>query len=220
MSKPGEPTAAGLDGVAGLDGSGGLDGSAGVDRSGGLDGSGGLDRSAGLDRLAESVVAAPARCGPVRVVAVDGGAAAGKSTLAAELARRLPRCVVMHLDDLLDGWAGQFSFAGRLRSQVLEPLAAGRPARYRRYDWIAGSFTDWVTVAVPNTLIVEGVSAIGACGKLASIGIFLDASRADRQQRWVRRDGPLQPEWSAWLDNEDLYFAEHPLPADTLVVRF
>ncbi|MDQ2838134.1 MAG: uridine kinase [Actinomycetota bacterium] len=153
------------------------------------------------------------------MVAVDGGAAAGKSTLAAELIGRLPDCAVLHLDDLLDGWTGQFSFAERLHSQVLAPLAAGRPARYHRYDWIAGRFADWVTMAVPDTLIVEGVSTIDACGTLASIRIFLDATRADRQQRWILRDGPPQPEWSAWLDNEDRYFAEHPLPTDTVVVR-
>jgi oligopeptidase B len=166
-----------------------------------------------IDLLSTAIRAAPARCGPVRVVAIDGGAAAGKSTLAAQLAAALPGSTVLHLDDLLAGWAGQFGYQQRLHSQLLRPLSNGRPGSYQRYDWHAGAFADRVAVPVPDVLLVEGVSAISGCGDLLSAAVFLDVERAERERRWVERDGPLQPEWRAWLDAEDAFFAAHPPPA-------
>jgi uridine kinase len=164
------------------------------------------------------IEAAEPRCGQVRVVAVDGGAAAGKSSLAMALAVRLDGGAVLSTDAMLDGWAGQFDFWPRLRSDVLAPLAAGRPGSYRRYDWHAGRFAETVPVPASRVLLVEGVSAIAACAGWLSVAIFLDVPRDVRERRWIERDGPLQPAWQAWLDNEDRYFGEHPLPADAVVL--
>lgn len=152
------------------------------------------------------------------MVAVDGGAAAGKSSLAMALAVRLDGAAVLSTDAMLDGWAGQFDFWPRLRSDVLAPLAAGRPGSYRRYDWHAGRFAETVPVPASRVLLVEGVSAIAACAGWLSVAIFLDVPRDVRERRWIERDGPLQPAWQAWLDNEDRYFGEHPLPAGAVVL--
>jgi len=180
------------------------------------------DADGSLTRLAdlvEVVEAAVPRCGQVRVVAVDGGAAAGKSSLAASLAARLDGATVLSTDAMLDGWAGQFGFWPRLRADVLTPLAAGRPGSYRRYDWHAMRFAETVAVPVPRVLLVEGVSAITACAGWASVVIFLDVPRDVRERRWVQRDGPLRQSWREWLDNEDRYFPEHPLPAGTVLIE-
>jgi hypothetical protein len=168
--------------------------------------------------LADAIEAAQPRCGAVRVVAVDGGAAAGKSSLAAALATRLDGATVLSTDAMLDGWAGQFGFWPQLRDGVLEPLAAGRAGSYRRYDWHALRFAETVAVPVPRVLLVEGVSAITACAGRLSVAIFLDVPRAVRERRWIDRDGPLQQPWLEWLDNEDRYFSEHPVPADTVLL--
>ncbi len=170
-----------------------------------------------IDAVLAAVHATGPSCGSVRVVAIDGGAAAGKSTLAAALAAELDGAEVVHIDDLLDGWAGQFSYPDRLRAQLLQPLSEGRPGRYQRYDWVAGRFADQVAVPVPETLVVEGVSAIWGCGPYLGRGVFLQRPRATRLERWVARDGAVQAEWLAWLDAEDTFFAAHPLPAGTLV---
>jgi hypothetical protein len=47
----------------------------------------------------------------------------------------------------------------RLRHQVLEPLRAGRPARYRPYSWLPGGGLDelWVTVDATPIIVLEGV---------------------------------------------------------------
>ena len=163
--------------------------------------------------------AAEPRCGTVRVVAVDGGAAAGKSSLAAALAGRLDGAAVLSTDDMLDGWAGQFSFWPRLREQVLAPLAAGRPGSYQRYDWHAMRFAETVEVPVPRVLLVEGVSAAAACAGWVAVAVFLDVPRDVRERRWAERDGPLRQPWRDWLDNEDRHFAEHPLPPGAVVLE-
>lgn len=177
---------------------------------------------AATGRLTELVAlagAAEPRCGRVRVVAVDGGAAAGKSSLAAALARRLDGAAVLSTDALLDGWTGQFDFWQRLRAGVLEPLAAGRAGSYRRYDWHAMRFAGTVEVPVPRVLVVEGVSVLGACAGRLSLGILLDVPRPERERRWVDRDGPLGRPERNWLDAEDRYFAEHPAPPGTVLLR-
>ncbi|HEX8092365.1 hypothetical protein, partial [Jatrophihabitans sp.] len=147
------------------------------------------------------------------------GAAAGKSSLAAALAARLDGAAVLSTDAMLDGWAGQFSFWPRLHADVLTPLAAGRPGGYRRYDWHAMRFAETVAVPVSRVLVIEGVSAIDACAGRASVAIFLDVPRDVRERRWIERDGPLRQPWQDWLDNEDRYFREHPLPAGAVLLR-
>jgi pantothenate kinase-related protein Tda10 len=67
--------------------------------------------------------------GTTRVVAIDGPAGSGKTTLAARLAGRL-RSPVVHMDDLYPGWDGLAEAPLRLYEWVLQPLAAGRPGRY------------------------------------------------------------------------------------------
>lgn len=171
-----------------------------------------------LAELIATIEAAEPRCGQVRVVAVDGGAASGKSSLAAALAGRLDGAAVLSTDAMLDGWAGQFGFWPRLRAGVLAPLAAGRPGSYRRYDWHAMRFAETVAVPVPRVLLVEGVSTIAACADQLSVAVFLDEPREVRQRRWIERDGPPQQAWTDWLDNEERYFREHPLPPGTVLL--
>lgn len=176
------------------------------------------ETAAVLAGLVERIETAEPRCGRVRVVAVDGGAAAGKSSLAATLADRLDDAAVLSTDALLDGWAGQFEFWTRLRQDVLAPLAAGRAGSYRRYDWHAMRFADTVAVPAPRVLLVEGVSAIAACAGMLSTAVFLDVPREVRERRWIERDGPLRHTWRSWLDNEDRFFSEHPPPPEAVLL--
>jgi uridine kinase len=168
--------------------------------------------------IAASVRATSPRCGAVRVVAVDGGAASGKTTFAETLMGQLDASQVLHCDDLLDGWTDQFTFRPRLVS-LLARLARGEIGRYRRYDWHLGGFgTEEVEIQPHGDLVVEGVGAISACATYASFRIYLDIPRAERERRWIERDGsPLQPEWKRWLDAEDNFFDRHPPVADVTI---
>jgi hypothetical protein len=161
-----------------------------------------------LAELLATIERAEPRCGTVRVIAVDGGAASGKTTLAAELAATLTSVSVVHTDDLLAGWDDQFTFWPRLRADILGPIAQGRSGRLRPYDWASGRFgDDEVEVPVTRNLIVEGVSAVEACGEWLALGILITAAREERERRWRDRDGELSAEAIRWLDREDGYFA-------------
>src|SRR5262245_56356269 len=114
------------------------------------------------DRRAEHVAAIvslvdsrEAGCGPTHLVAIDGPSGAGKTTLAAEVAAALAAPTV-HMDDLYPGWNGLRAATGHLQSWVVEPLRAGHPARYRRWNWAAGAYAEWVQLPAAEVIVVEG----------------------------------------------------------------
>lgn len=171
--------------------------------------------------LADRVRRAAPRLGPVRLVCVDGPAGSGKSTLAAALTAQLGTgCAVVHLDDLYEGWAGLAGVWDRVEAQVLEPLAAGRPARYRRYDWLDGAFAEWVEMPVPEVLVLEGCgSAPRAVDGRAVLTLFVEAPDDVRLARGLARDGEAQREhWTAWMREEAAEFAREDTRARADVV--
>ena len=163
---------------------------------------------ADVDALAERVRSTTPRLGATRLVVVDGPAGAGKTTLAAELAARLDAPVV-HGDDLLDGWGDLEGWWGRLQTQVLAPLAAGRPGRYQRYDWVERRFAEWHDVPVTAHLVVEGCGAgRRAADAVAGLRVWVEAPDDVRLARGLERDGEaMREEWLTWMRAEDVHFA-------------
>jgi uridine kinase len=163
--------------------------------------------------LAAEVMTRPARLGPVRLVAVDGPAGAGKSTFAGRLALALrtrgAAVAELHTDDLLDGWADIVGFWPRLDHGVLEPLRNGRPGSYRRYDWHTAAFGDPVPVPVPDVLVIEGVTSARAVIRAElTLSVFVTAPRDLRLARGLARDGAhLEEPWLRWLVDEEAHFA-------------
>jgi uridine kinase len=173
--------------------------------------------SAPLTDLAAHLREQPPSCGPVRLVAVDGHAGSGKTTLAGALAEALDDAPVVHLDDL----ATHESFFGwtvRLHRQVLTPLSQGRTARYPAYDWTRGAFPepgdpDSGTQIPPEpVVIIEGVGAGRRALRphLACL-VWMDLPAGQAWQRGRRRDGPrLEEFWKAWTRAETDHFADDP----------
>lgn len=163
--------------------------------------------NAGLQELADRIRAAPARAGVTRVVAVDGPAGSGKTTFAARLSAALDAPVV-HLDDLTPGWTGLDRAAARLVEWILAPLAAGEPARYRRYDWDRGEYAEWHDVPDPPVLIIEGVASGSlAAAPYTSLLIWVEAPADVRMTRGVHRDGEAKRQhWEQWANEESRLF--------------
>jgi uridine kinase len=163
--------------------------------------------------LAKEVLARPARLGGVRLVAVDGPSGAGKSTFADRLAGALAeagaRVEVVHTDELLDGWADQFTYWARLEAGVLGPLERGEPGRHPVYDWTAGRFGGERVVAVPDVLIVEGsTSGRPQAYPRVSLLVFVTADREVRLGRALARDGPgIEEPLRRWMAAEEGFFA-------------
>ncbi|MFJ5116910.1 uridine kinase [Kitasatospora sp. NPDC088548] len=164
-----------------------------------------------LGALARELRALPPSCGPVRLVAVDGHAGSGKTTFAGRLAGALGGAPVVHLDDLATH-AEPFGWTGRLRGQVLEPLAAGQDAAYQVYDWTLRRFAGTAVAPVAPVVLVEGVGAgrRGVRPWLARV-IWMELAAEDARRRGEERDGPALAEfWAGWARAESAHFAADP----------
>jgi uridine kinase len=160
------------------------------------------------------LLSTPPRLGPVRLVALDGPAGSGKTTLAAAVAegcaRQGRRAHVVHMDDLYAGWSGlEGDIWPRLAAQLLEPLRRGRPGRYQRYDWVAGRFADWVDVPVPDVLVLEGCGSGRRAGaRDVGVLVWVEADDATRLARGLERDGAdARPQWERWMTDEAAHYA-------------
>lgn len=167
-----------------------------------------------IDDVLDHVLAGPANLGRTRLVSVDGPAGSGKSTLAARLATRAGArgltVLVLHMDDLYEGWDGASKGFALLREHVLSRLADGREGRYRRYDWKLGGYAELHVVPVTvDLLIVEGVTAADrGVEPWPSLRIWIETSNDVRLDRGIERDGePLRDRWLDWMRWERDHFA-------------
>jgi uridine kinase len=159
--------------------------------------------------VVELARAAAPTLGGTRLVCVDGPAGSGKTTLA-DAVGALTGAVVLHTDDLLAGWDGLPGLPTTLAA-LLEPLAAGRSGRARRYDWHTGGWADEVVVDPAPWLVVEGVGAGSRpAARSATLLVWVEAPHDLRMRRGIERDGEaFAPHWSAWARAEHTHFAEH-----------
>lgn len=150
--------------------------------------------------------------GDTRLVCVDGRTGAGKSSLGEtvhEAASTIGSSALVHLDDLLDGWRGLDKVSHTLERDVLVPLRAGRPGRYRRYDWVRGEYAEEHVVDPVDLLVVEGVGS-GATSYSSWITtlVWVDAPADLGLARSVARDGEaLRPQLLQWMRDEDALLA-------------
>lgn len=163
--------------------------------------------------LVPLLLSRPARLGPVRLVAVDGPAGSGKTTLAAALAAGVravgSSATVVHMDDLYAGWTGlDGDLWPRLAAQVLEPLRRGLSGRFQRYDWLTERFADWVDVPRTDVLVLEGCgSGRRAAARDLSLLVWVEADDVTRLARGLARDGEdARPHWERWMTDEAVHY--------------
>ncbi|MEU4691460.1 dephospho-CoA kinase [Actinoplanes sp. NPDC023714] len=164
-----------------------------------------------LDGAVERVVAFAGDVPPSagrRVLAIEGRSGSGKTTLARVVAGRLGAPLI-RMDDLYAGWDGLEKGVEVLRDWVLEPLARGRPAVWRRWDWAAGRYAEEHPVPDADWLVVEGVGAGATVLRPYLEGlVWLESPEAVRKRRALARDGETYaPHWSRWARHEDAFYA-------------
>lgn len=161
-------------------------------------------------------LSAPPRCGDTVVVALDGPSGSGKTTLAHGVAAALRAAGptapaggagtvgLVHMDHLYPGWHGLARAPGLLTTQVLEPLAQGRPASFRLWSWVRDEWRGRRVVPPARFLVVEGCGAsVEPAGSYAAVRVFLDADSDLRRERGIARDGEAyRPRWQQWADQE------------------
>ena len=159
---------------------------------------------------------------PTPIILIDGRAASGNSHLAAELKNVLfkeleqaPRLI--HMDDLYPGWEGLQLGSFYLNQQILQPLAAGKPAHWQLWDWHKGERgraeepgNGWREFSGGTPLIVEGCGAISrVSSELADFRVWIEAPKEIRHARWLERDGEkFNDFWHIWAAQEDEFYQQ------------
>jgi uridine kinase len=171
------------------------------------------------------------------LVGLDGGAGAGKSTLAAAALAATGGLSVITGDDFYVGFRGAEWDAMTLSEQVdrcmdwrrqravLETLAQGREASWQPYDWEVddGRLGGLLRCDPTWVVMLEGVySARPEFADLLDLTVLLAVPDDVRRERIRAREGErYREEWEArWFAAED-YYLEHVLPpaAFDLVLR-
>lgn len=154
------------------------------------------------------------------VLVIDGDCAAGKTTLAAQLAALLD-CNVFHMDDFFLPPAlrtktrlaepGGNIDDERFLAQVLRPLQEGKPFSYGAYSCQYGS-TRYIDVSVKPVTIIEGSYALhpnflATYQALGVIKIFLQIGMEEQLQRIQARNGEqmLRRFREEWIPMEKQY---------------
>jgi uridine kinase len=162
------------------------------------------------EELADAVATQPPRLGRTRLVCVEGRAGAGKTTLAEAIAAAYAgSALVVHLDDLYEGWSGLPTVSARIHGELLPPLRSGRPAAIARWDWAADRLGARLTVPVVDALFLDGVGSYAReYDDAVSLLIWVDAPTDVRRTRALDRDGDtFAPYWDQWAADEAVVHA-------------
>jgi len=152
-----------------------------------------------------------------RLVAVDGRACAGKSTLARALAAACGDAAVVRVDDFLY-WRDIEGWWPRLEREALAPLLSGSPARFRVRDWagdpLGRGLAGWQEIAPADVVIVDGVtSSRQAIAADLALSVWVEAPGRERLRRGIAREGDERRSlWVEWMVLEDKFFSRDGAP--------
>ena len=189
-----------------------------------------------VDDVATIVEHVAARRGDLRrtlCVALDGHSGVGKSTLARQLAQAIP-AMLLDGDGFFAGGVAVRSDSPEARARdcidwrrqraVLDALRAGRPARYRAFDWEAfdGSLQTELTVvelASSQVVILEGVySARPELADLLDLRVLLRVPDDVRTARLLGREQSITAWELQWHEAEEWYFASTAPPTGFVII--
>ncbi len=149
------------------------------------------------------------------IIAIDGPAGAGKTTLAHEIFLALsPKMSVnvIHMDDLYDGWDNALTDD---LTQILKYLVlkhqSQEPASLARYNWATNSFDANEVVTPSDLLVLEGVGSGDKSlqDQFAAL-IWIDIDPEIGVKRVIERDGPgVSIQMQKWLGTQQQYFSQH-----------
>ncbi len=155
------------------------------------------------------------------VIAIDGGAASGKTTLADTLAQRFDGAVV-HMDDFflrpeqrtserLAEPGGNFD-RERFHKEVFSRLEDPNGFSYQRFDCSRMSLGEFVHIPKKRLLIIEGSyshhPSFRTSFDVIDLKIFLETDKEIRKARILKRNGEEKYKefFTRWIPLEDRYF--------------
>jgi uridine kinase len=146
------------------------------------------------------------------IIAIDGPAGAGKTTLAEHLSAALAlkyKVHVIHMDDLYNGW--EKAFDHHLSDSLIALVQAHQSMKQislSRFDWHNLEYSAAEPIPVAELLILEGVgSSQTAIRKYLTTSIWIDIDRAQGLERVLQRDGAaISNEMQMWLEIQEQHF--------------
>ena len=146
------------------------------------------------------------------VIAIDGPAGAGKTTLAHDIKLALAQSysiTEIHMDDLYDGWDNALtSQLADVLTHLVDAHKKSLPISLSNYDWHAGAFSPVAEIAKSELLILEGVgSGQRAIRDSLTALIWIDIEDTEGLARVLQRDGiEIENQMRKWLATQEQHF--------------
>jgi uridine kinase len=146
------------------------------------------------------------------LIAIDGRAGAGKTTLAAHFFEELSAdktVEVIHMDDLYDGWENALD---KGLTQTLESIVNahnnGVSIEIDIFNWQSMFFDSKIEINPVDILILEGVGAGQKVVRNAGATLYwLDIDADVGIQRVLNRDGnQIAPQMKQWQIAQEIHF--------------
>lgn len=160
------------------------------------------------------------------LVAIDGGAGAGKTTFTKWFVERIREevtSVSIVLTDRIyrpvaERWQGTIEGMPigydldweRIRDQVILPLRAGKTARFQYYDWVKDCLNEWVEIEPGGITIIDGVFSLrNELADYYDLRIWFSCPQEIRISRLLNRGDTPQAEIDFWIPMEERYHTIH-----------
>ena len=153
------------------------------------------------------------------VVAIEGGAASGKTTLSGML-EEIYDCTVLHVDDFFlrpeQRTPERLSEIGgnmdreRFLSEVLVPLRQGDNVSYRRFDCSSQKIMPPENISPKKLTVIEGsYSMHPSLAEFYDLSVFLEISPEKQRERILTRNSPefATRFFEEWIPKERAYFS-------------
>ena len=153
-------------------------------------------------------------------LALEGGSAVGKTTLASTLSS-IYDCNVFHMDDFFlqphQRTPERFAEAGgnvdreRFIAEVLEPLNNGKTVRYRKFDCSEMKLGDYTEVEKKRLTVIEGAYSMHPeMADSYDLSVLLTVPEDIQRERIKKRNTPEMAKrfFNEWIPMEEKYFSE------------
>jgi uridine kinase len=146
------------------------------------------------------------------IIAIDGPAGAGKTTLASDLSLSLGRFMkvhTLHMDNYYHGWNSPFDKEWEeILIHAVNCHKSASPLSLKRYDWNSQQYASEVKEKSSQLLILEGVGSGSEFIRenLSSL-IWIDVDPELGFKRVMQRDGDgISDEMRHWLELQKQHF--------------